>query len=87
MERGEVDGMCGISWSTIKSRHEDWISNRKINVIIQAALKKDPDLPDVPLASDLAKTSEQSKVLKLFLFPRPWPDHSPRRQIFLMIES
>jgi len=67
MERGEVDGLCGISWSTIKSRHADWISGKKINVPIQAAMQKDPDLPDVPLALDLVKGTEQTQILKLFL--------------------
>jgi len=67
MERGEVDGLCGISWSTIKSRHADWISGKKINVPVQAALEKDRDLPDVPLALDLVKGSEQTQILKLFL--------------------
>jgi tripartite-type tricarboxylate transporter receptor subunit TctC len=67
MERGEVDGLCGISWSTIKSRHPDWIADSKINVPVQAALEKDPDLPDVPLALDLAKGPEQTQILKLFL--------------------
>jgi tripartite-type tricarboxylate transporter receptor subunit TctC len=67
MERGEVDGLCGISWSTIKSRHADWISDKKINVPVQAALEKDPDLPQVPLALDLAQGAEQTQILKLVL--------------------
>jgi tripartite-type tricarboxylate transporter receptor subunit TctC len=67
MERGEVDGLCGISWSTIKSRHADWISGKKINVPVQAALEKDPDLPQVPLALDLAQGPEQTQILKLVL--------------------
>jgi tripartite-type tricarboxylate transporter receptor subunit TctC len=67
MQRGEVDGLCGISWSTIKSQHPDWIAEKKINVLVQAALKKDPDLPDVPLALDLAKSDEQKQILKLLI--------------------
>jgi tripartite-type tricarboxylate transporter receptor subunit TctC len=70
MERGEVDGMCGISWSTIKSRHADWIAGHKINVVVQAALDKDMDLPNVPLASELASTPDQKKILQLFLAPQ-----------------
>ena len=67
MERGEVDGLCGYSWSTIKSKNQSWLDEKKINILIQAALKKEPDLPDVPLALDLAKTDEQRQILKLFL--------------------
>ena len=67
MERREVDGLCGISWSTIKARHYDWVKNKQINVLVQAALQKDPDLPDVPLATDLTTQPEQLQILKLLL--------------------
>jgi tripartite-type tricarboxylate transporter receptor subunit TctC len=67
MERREVDGLCGISWSTIKVRHYDWVKNKQINVLVQAALQKDPDLPDVPLATELATQPEQLQILKLLL--------------------
>ena len=67
MERGEVDGLCGYSWSTIKSKHQDWMKEKKINILIQAALQKESDIPDVPLALDLAKTEEQRQILKVFL--------------------
>ena len=29
MERGEVDGLCGLSWSTIKTRHAQWLQDKK----------------------------------------------------------
>ena len=68
MERGEVDGFCGLSWSTVKARHMDWFKNKTMNVLVQAALQKEADIPDVPLALDLAKTEEQRQVLKVFLY-------------------
>ena len=43
MERGEVDGLCGISWSTIKTRHPEWLTSHSVNIIVQAALKKEPE--------------------------------------------
>src|SRR5437763_4593864 len=67
MERGEVDGLCGMSWSTLKSRHLQWMNEKKINIIIQAALKKQPELPEVPLAIELTKDPEKLQILKLFL--------------------
>jgi tripartite-type tricarboxylate transporter receptor subunit TctC len=67
MERGEVDGLCGLSWSTLKSRHMQWLTDKKINIINQAALKKQPELPDVPLAMDLTQDREKLQILKLFL--------------------
>jgi tripartite-type tricarboxylate transporter receptor subunit TctC len=65
MERGEVNGRCGWSWSSVKSTHPTWLRDKKINILVQLALEKHPDLPDVPLVTDLAKTDEQRQVLKL----------------------
>ena len=67
MERQEIDGFCGLSWSTLKSRHPEWLANKSVNIIVQAALKKEPELPDVPLATDLATTPEQLQIVKLVL--------------------
>jgi tripartite-type tricarboxylate transporter receptor subunit TctC len=76
MERGEVDGLCGLSWSTLKARRMQWYVDKKIAVINQAALKKQPELPDVPLASELTQDPEKLQILKLFLasqeFARPF---------------
>ena len=39
MERGEVDGMCGWDWSSVKSQKSDWISEKKVNVLVQVSLE------------------------------------------------
>jgi tripartite-type tricarboxylate transporter receptor subunit TctC len=65
MERGEVKGRCGWSWSSVKSLHLDWVKEKKIHILVQLSLEKHPDLPDVPLVMDLAKTPEQKGILKV----------------------
>ena len=67
MERGEVDGLCGLSWSTLKARHLRWMNEKKLNIIIQAALRKQPELANVPLAGELTQDREKQQILKLFL--------------------
>jgi tripartite-type tricarboxylate transporter receptor subunit TctC len=67
MERGEVDGLCGLSWSTLKSKHQKWMDDKKLNILIQAALKKQPELASVPLASELTTDPEKLQILKVFL--------------------
>jgi tripartite-type tricarboxylate transporter receptor subunit TctC len=67
MERGEVDGLCGLSWSTIKTRHAEWLTSHAVNIIVQAALKKEPEIAAVPLATDLVKSPEQLQIIKLLL--------------------
>jgi hypothetical protein len=51
----------------LKSRHLKWMKENTINIIIQAALKKQPELPKVPLASELTQDPEKQQILKLFL--------------------
>jgi tripartite-type tricarboxylate transporter receptor subunit TctC len=67
MERGEVDGLCGLSWSTIKTEHPRWIEDHSVRIIVQAALKKEPELGPVPLATDLVTKPEQLQILKVML--------------------
>jgi tripartite-type tricarboxylate transporter receptor subunit TctC len=68
MERGEVDGLCGLSWSTIKTRHAAWLRDKKITILVQAAFKKEPEIDSsVPLIMDMTKDKEKLQILKLIL--------------------
>jgi tripartite-type tricarboxylate transporter receptor subunit TctC len=67
LERGEVDGVCGLSYSTLKTMHADWFRDKKVNVIVQIGLQKQRDLPDVPNALDLIPNAEDKQVLELIL--------------------
>jgi tripartite-type tricarboxylate transporter receptor subunit TctC len=67
MERGEVDGLCGLSWSTIKTRHAQWLRDKKINLIVQSSFKKVPELAEVPLALEQTKDKEKLQILRLIL--------------------
>jgi tripartite-type tricarboxylate transporter receptor subunit TctC len=64
LERGEVQGRCGWSWSSIKTTRFNWVRNKRIVVLVQMALSKHPDLADVPLIMDLAKTDDPAKTLE-----------------------
>ena len=65
MERGEVDGRCGWSWSSVRSTRPQWLAEKKVTILVQLALHKHADLPDTPVIIDLAKTDEQRQILKL----------------------
>lgn len=79
MERGEVQGRIGWSWGSLKSRSADWIKDNKIRVLVQMGLEKSPDLPDVPLALDLAKSSDDRDALDLIFASTTigWPTMMP----------
>jgi len=65
MERGEVDGRCGWSWSTVLSTRPEWIADGKLNLLVQMALEKHPDLPDVPLVTEFADSEDELMALEL----------------------
>lgn len=65
MERGEVKGRCGWSWSSVLATHKRWIDDKSITVLVQLSLNKHPDLPDVPLIMDFAKSEDQQQIFKL----------------------
>jgi tripartite-type tricarboxylate transporter receptor subunit TctC len=66
MERGEVDGAL-TSWHTLNRTRQDWLKNRDINLLIQYARDRHPDLPNVPTILDLAKTPEARQVFAFYI--------------------
>jgi tripartite-type tricarboxylate transporter receptor subunit TctC len=78
-ERGEVQGRVGWSWGSVKSRGQDWLRDGKIKILVQMGIAKADDLPDVPLAIDLAKTPEDKDAMTLIFSPTyiGWPSVMP----------
>jgi len=65
MERGEVDGRCGWSWGSVVAVRPEWLAENKITVLLQMALDKHPDLPNVPLVTDLARNEDERQAMEL----------------------
>jgi tripartite-type tricarboxylate transporter receptor subunit TctC len=65
MERGEVHGRGSNSWMGWKATRPEWLTDKKINILVQIGLRKDPEIGDVPLLMDLAKNDEDRAVLRL----------------------
>jgi len=70
LERGEVEGNCGLGWTFIKLRKADWLRDKKINVLFQWSLRSHPDIPDVPLIIDRARTPEDRKLFEFLFAPQ-----------------
>jgi tripartite-type tricarboxylate transporter receptor subunit TctC len=67
MERGEVDGMCGWDWSSVKSQKSDWISEKKANVLVQVSLEPLDELTErgVPHIWKFVPKEDDRKVAEL----------------------
>lgn len=44
MERGEIDGVCGLDWTALKAQQPDWLRDKKLNLLIQDNIEPDPEL-------------------------------------------
>ena len=65
MQRSEVDGAVGYSWSTARVGSGPQLKSGEFKIIMQLALEKHPELPDVPLVLDLVKTEEDRALFNL----------------------
>ncbi|MDP2358233.1 MAG: tripartite tricarboxylate transporter substrate-binding protein [Beijerinckiaceae bacterium] len=69
MERGELDGRCAWSHSSVMTSRPDWIAEKKINVLLQYALTRSPELPDVPTTLEVAKDDRQRDIIRFLFAP------------------
>jgi tripartite-type tricarboxylate transporter receptor subunit TctC len=65
VERGEVDGRGSDSWASLKTTHPDWLRDHKINILFQIGTKREADMQDVPLWSELGEGDEQRQILEI----------------------
>ena len=67
MERREIDGRCGWSWTSLLSQHKRLYDQKQIDIVVQLALQKHEDLPSVPLVLDFTDDPRQKAALRLIL--------------------
>lgn len=78
IEKNEVQGLCGFSWSSLQAQRPDWIKSGFIRVVVQEHDKGNPELNKmgVPLAVDFARSPENRKIMELVYssetFGRPY---------------
>ena len=86
IERGELEGNGGIGWQSVKTQTPQWIADKKITVIAQYGLQRDPELAAAPTMLELAKTAPDRAALTMMFarteYGRPYfapPDVPPAR--------
>jgi tripartite-type tricarboxylate transporter receptor subunit TctC len=78
MERGEVDGLCGWDFSSVKSQKPDWLRDGKLNILVQVGLEPDPELTKmgVPRIWNYIAEERDRKAVELIvsqqMFQRPY---------------
>jgi tripartite-type tricarboxylate transporter receptor subunit TctC len=87
VERGEVDGICGLAWSTLKTSDPRWVKEKLVNVLVQMGVKPQPGLENVPLVYNMVKSDDDRRLLELIFIPdemgRPYamPPGTPAQNV------
>ena len=92
MERGEVDGLCGWDWSSVKSQKSEWVRDKKLNLLVQVGLEPQQELTDlgVPPLWPFIKDETNRKVAELVVsqqvFQRSYivPPGTPAEQVKIL---
>lgn len=78
IEKNEVQGLCGFSWSSFKAQRPDWIKSGFVHVIVQEHDKGHPEIFKLgaPVAVDFARSPEARQIMELVYsaetFGRPY---------------
>jgi len=70
LEKGEIQGLHGVSWSYVKTRKADWLRDGKIRILLQTGLEPHPDLKSTPTVYDLVKSDDIRQIWDLILAPK-----------------
>ena len=67
IDRGEVQGMVGIAYDSLKATKPDWITDKKARILMQVGLERHHELPDVPTVMEFIKNPEDRAAAELIL--------------------
>ena len=90
VERREVEGRGSWSWASFRTEGMPMLQRGELRILMQMALRKSPELPDVPLVMEYATTEEQRQILRVILtgqtmaWPLVAPAETPRDRVELL---
>jgi tripartite-type tricarboxylate transporter receptor subunit TctC len=90
MERGELHGYPSVFYSALMSTKPTWIKEKKIKLLVQMGMGKEPELPDVPYILDLITNAEDKLLAEAAFAPlaagRPYlmPPGVPEDRVAIM---
>lgn len=67
LERAEVDGRCGWSYSSLMISKPDWVSSKRLNFLVALTETRSPKLPDTPAIMELTTNDRQRQILGLVI--------------------
>lgn len=65
MQRGEVDGTCGMYMSSIRSQYKDDVASGALTILMTFGAERTKDFPNVPSVFELIKNDDDRKLADL----------------------
>ncbi|MFN3888783.1 MAG: Bug family tripartite tricarboxylate transporter substrate binding protein [Beijerinckiaceae bacterium] len=90
VERREVEGRGSWSWASFRTEGAAMMKAGELQLLVQMSLRKSPELPNVPLVMEYAKTEEQRQILRVILtgqemaWPLVAPAETPKERVDLL---
>ena len=91
VESGEMDGLCGFSWVSVRSTWRRAVESGQAVIMLQSAPKAHTDLPKVPLSIGFAKTPEARQLIEAgvhqpgaITYSYSLPPNTPKERVQLL---
>jgi len=72
MERGEIDGRCNASLSSLQTSRPKWLEDKSVVFLVETSTSDKPLVPGVPLINEFAKSENARQAIELLLAPDQW---------------
>ncbi len=95
IERGEVDGLCGLDWTSLKSQRPTWLEQKTVNILVQDGIDTEHELDalGVPSIWSFIKQESDKAPVELIVsqqvFGRPYvaPPGVPAEQVKMLRDA
>ena len=94
IERGEVDGLCGLDWTSLKSQRPTWLADKTVNILVQDGIETDHELDALGVPSIWKYIAESDKapvelIVSQQVFGRPYvaPPGVPAEQVQMLRDA
>jgi tripartite-type tricarboxylate transporter receptor subunit TctC len=72
LERGEIEGRCGMSYSSLTGTRPEWLRENRFNILLQISTAKHTALGAIPVVIELAANDRQRQIMRLLFARQLW---------------
>ena len=95
IERGEVDGLCGLDWTSLKAQRPVWLREKTVNILVQDGMESEHELDELgvpPVWNFITKDTDKAPVELIVsqqVFGRPYvaPPGVPAEQVKMLRDA